>query len=372
MRKLILTILVLLALFSAVRAFPEVVPAPTSPNMAGAFGVQVHPGLVEIGDSSASVGIAFGIIEKAEGQSGQWALLPLRMVYSSGNRTVSLGLNGLSFLLRGGVSVGRPLRISSPRAGDVLSIGGKVTVDARVEGDVWALGADIELTPRADVTGDVVALGGKVSAAARSGVRGSINQVPQLKIPYLGVLGTQFSVQVLAFGRQFLGYILLGFALFILSYYLSAHARGLYRALPATWRSSLVTLALSIALVPILMILLIVSVIGVFFLPLLVVVLILMALDGFLLLCARLGALLRGGPVEGAGGDSLYLLSSGLLGLFLVKLPALVGIILTMLRSDALARAGQILQLVSLAVIVAGMVYGFGVSLAHARARAAK
>ncbi|MFI5369851.1 MAG: hypothetical protein ACHQ1F_12675 [Spirochaetia bacterium] len=364
MRKLILAIVALLALFSALRAFPQ---AET-----GGLGVQLHPGLVEIGDGSASVGVAFGVMDGSDSQSGQWSLLPLRMVYRSGDRSFSVGLNGLSFLLNGGFSVGRPQRISSPRGGDVISVGGKVTVDARVDGDVWAMGADVQLTPRADVTGDVVALGGRVIAAGGAVVRGSISQEPRLKIPYLGVLGTQFSAQALAFGRHILTYILLGFALFLSSYYLSAHAKDLYRAMGQTWRATLLTLALSAVLVPILVLLLVVSVIGVFFLPVLVLALMLAAFDGFLLLCARLGGLVRGGPAQEGGGDALYLFSSGLLGLFLIKLPALVGIILTMLRSEPAARVGQALQLVSLGAVAVGLLYGFGVSLAHVRVRAAR
>ena len=299
MRKLILAIVALLALFSALRAFPQ--------GEGGGLGVQLHPGLVEIGDGSASVGVAFGVMDGSDNQSGQWSLLPLRMVYRSGDRSLSVGLNGLSFLLSGGFSVGRPQRISSPRAGDVISVGGKVTVDARVDGDVWAMGADVQLTPRADVTGDVVALGGRVIAAGGAVVRGSISQEPRLKIPYLGVLGTQFSVQALAFGRHILTYILLGFALFLSSYYLSAHARDLYRAMGETWRATLLTLALSAVLVPILVLLLVASVIGVFFLPVLALALMIAAFDGFLLLCARLGGLVRGGGAQGDGGDALYL-----------------------------------------------------------------
>jgi hypothetical protein len=369
MRKLILAIVALLALFSALRAFTEAAPS----NGAGGPGVQLHPGLVEIGDGSASLSMAFGVMNESESQAGEWSLLPLRMVYRSGDRNLSIGLNGFSFLLRGGVSVGRPQRISSPRVGDVISVGGRVTVDARVDGDVWTLGADVQLTPRADVTGDVVALGGRVIAAGGSIVRGAISQEPRLKIPYLGVLGTQFSVQALAFGRHLLTFILLGIALFLSSYYLSAHARNLYRAIGETWRASLLTLALCVVLVPILMLLLVVSVIGVFFLPLLVLALMLAAFDGFLLLCARLGGLVRGGPAqEGGGGDALYLFSSGLLGLFLIKLPALVGIILTMLRSEPAARAGQVLQLVSLGAVAVGLLYGFGASLANIRARVAR
>ena len=300
----------------------------------------MHPGLVEVTDGPAEVGLAFGMVEKSAAQPGIWNLLPVRLVYRNGDKSVAVGLNGLSFLLRGGMNVGKPLRITTPRDGDVISIGGRVLVDAPVQGDVWTLGADIELTPRADVSGDIVALGGKVLGASRAAVRGTISQVPQLKIPFLGVMGMQFSVQALGFGRQLLGYLLLGIGLFLSSYFLTAHARGLYHGLTGAWRPALVTLVISLVLVPLLAALLVLSVVGIFLLPVLAIIIALIALDGFLLL-ARLGGLLRKAGGGGAGEDALFLLSSGLLGLFLLKLPALAGIVLTMLRSDAAARAGD-------------------------------
>ncbi len=363
MRKLVLTILALLALFSALRVYTEAMPGVVR-------GVELHPGLVEIGDGSSSLGMGFGIMGTGAGQGNPWSLLPLRVVYSSGPRSVSIGLNGLSFLLGGGMNVGRPVLVDSPRTGDVVSVGGRVVVDSRVEGDVWTLGADIELTPRAVVTGDVVALGGKV--VGRGAVGGTIDQFPDLRIPFLGVLGTQLSAQEVAFGRHILGYVLLGFALLLSSYYLASHSRGLYQAMSSIWRPALLTLVVSAVLVPLLVVLLVASVIGVFFLPLLASIVVLVALDGFLLLCARLGTVVRGGPRDGSGAEPLYIFTSGLLGLFLVKLPALAGVILTLLHSNVAAKVGGFLQMVTLVLVTVGLLYGFGASLARVRLRPAR
>lgn len=362
MKKLVLTLLALIALFSALRAYAEPVPAA---------GIDLQPGLVEASDGASSVGIAFGVMEKSSGAASLWNLLPLRVVYRSGGTSITIGLNGLSFLLRGGVSVGRQVKVDKPRVGDVISIGGKVTVGSRVDGDVWTLGADVELGPQAEVTGDVVALGGKVLASAKAVVRGSVSQVPELKIPFLGVLGTQFSVQALGVGRQVLGYVLLGFALLLFCFYRAPRARGIYQSLPSSWRETLITLAVSLVVVPLVVVLLIVSVIGIFFLPILVFLLILMALEGFLLLCARLGGAVRRQAGTGAGGEPLWLFTSGLLGLFLVKAPALAGIFITLFRSEAAAKAGEILQLITLGCVAAGLLYGWGSALAHARSQAA-
>ncbi|MGA2641489.1 MAG: hypothetical protein ABSG21_11390 [Spirochaetia bacterium] len=363
MKKLILTILALIALFSALRAYTE----PASPP-----GVALHPGLVEIGDGSTSIGIAFGVMEKSGEEPSTWSLLPLRLVYKSGDTNLTIGLNGLSFLLRGGVSVGRPVKVDSPRTGDVLSIGGKVTVNSRVDGDVWAVGADVELSPRAEVTGSVVTLGGKVAAAPGAVVRGTVSQVPQIKIPFLGILGTQFSVQVLATGHQLLGYVLLGFALFLSCFYREGHARMMYQSIPASWREAVITLAVSLVVIPVVTLLLIVSVIGIFFIPVLAFVVILLTLDGFLFLCVRLGGVLRRLDIAQSRNVPLSLVTSGLLGLFIVKLPALVGIFLTLLRSGAATLVGQMLQVITLACVSAGMLYGFGAALAFSRRRSIK
>jgi hypothetical protein len=355
MRRLVFSILALLALFSVLRAYTE-----------SATGVQLHPGIVEIGDGASSVGIEFGVMEKT-GQS-LWNLLPLRVVYRSGARTVSLGLNGLSFVLRGGATVGRPVAVTTPVTGDLISVGGTVTVSSRVDGDVWTLGADVELGPKAEVTGSIVALGGRVKAAAGSVVRGSVNQVPELKIPFLGFLGTQFSVQVLSLGRQLLGYLLLGFALLLSSFYRTRRARGLYASFDGTWRESVVTTVIALVVVPLLAVLLVMSVVGIFFLPILVFALVLLGLEGFMVLCARLGGMLRRLPPEG-GSEPLSLFTSGLLGLFLVKAPAFIGIFLTLVHAGVANVIGQILQLITLAAMAAGMLYGFGASMAFTRGK---
>jgi hypothetical protein len=224
---------------------------------------------------------------------------------------------------------------------------------------VWTLGADVELTPRAEVGGNVVALGGKIVSAAKAVVHGSINQLPELKIPFLGVLGTQFSVQVLAFGKQILGFLLFGFALFLSTFYMTRRASGMFQTFGVTWRETLITLAICLVALPLIVALLIVSVIGIFFLPIVVFVAGLAALNGFLILCARLGGALRRRGTPAAGIESLYLFTSWLLGLFLVKVPALVGISITLLRSTAAQKAGEILQLVSLGILCAGLLYGF-------------
>ena len=56
--------------------------------------------------------------------------------------------------------VGVALVVERPTKGPVVAVLGDITVSSEVEGDVVALGGDVELGPGAVVHGDVVALGG--------------------------------------------------------------------------------------------------------------------------------------------------------------------------------------------------------------------
>jgi hypothetical protein len=276
--------------------------------------------------------------------------------------------NRLAFLLDGGASIGSPVVIRSPHRGDILSVGGPVTVDSRVEGDVWVLGANVDLSPSAVVTGNLVVMGGKVNASPAAAVGGAVNQLSGLKIRLPQILGTQLSAQALGLASVVLGYALFGFALFLAVFYLAAHARQMQQSLPSLWRQTLITLGLSLVIIPLLAGLVIASVIGVLLLPVIVLAVFLLALDGFLALCVKVGALVR--APGGRGSDqSLYLFTCGLLTLFLVNVPALVGVLLTAFRSATAARVGAVLQALSVWLTLAGLAYGFGAALAHARSR---
>jgi hypothetical protein len=366
MRKLVLSVIALLALFSVIRAFPQ--PGAETGARPPVQGVEVHPGLVEIGDGSSGAVLGFGLLARTGGREGTlWNLLPLRLSLRSGDRTLSLALNGMSFLVRGGVRVGRPVMVSAPVQGDVISVGGKVTVDSRVEGDVWTLGADVVLTSRAEVTGNVAALGGEVSRGPKSRVGGTVAAFPQVKIPLLGAFASQASVPLLELGREVLLFVLLAAFLFLLSYYGQKRMQDLVQAVFKGWRPALITVAVLLVAVPALVLLLVLSVAGVYLLPVLALLLAAAALAGFLALCARIGAAVR----AGTGSSALFIFTSGLLGLFLVKVPALAGILLGLVHSQTAGMIGEIARSVSLGATAAGMLWGVGAVFASTRKNAA-
>ena len=61
--------------------------------------------------------------------------------------------------------------------GDVVALGGSVTVDGRVRGDAVAIGGSLQLGPNADVSGDAVTIGGTLTRDPGARVGGKVVDV---------------------------------------------------------------------------------------------------------------------------------------------------------------------------------------------------
>jgi hypothetical protein len=355
MKRLVIVLITLIAIFTAIRAYTEAV----RPS-----GLEVAPGVLAVSDGSATLGLGFGLLSSEGGRQGPWSILPVTLQLRSGASTVTLSLNGLSFLLNGGVSLGRAVVVDRPRVGDVLSAGGPVTVSSRVEGDVWALGSDITLTAKAEVTGSVVALGGRVTADSKARVAGGVHRLAELKVPFLGVLGSRYSTAALAFAQGALVFVLAAAALLFAAFYLTRTLAGTAAAASGRGRESLITLAVALVALPLVTVLLAVSVAGIFLLPFLALAVFAMAILGGLALCERLGAWMRRGTAE----SPLFLFTSGLLGLFVVSLPGLAGIAAALFRGPAAASASGVLRGIGAVTWLVLLAWGFAVALAQLRA----
>jgi hypothetical protein len=351
----VIVLIALLAIFTTIRAYTQT---------AAASGVDVGPGLVQVSDGRSSLGLGFGLLASDGGRQGPWSVLPLVLQYRSGSSTVTLSLHGLSFLLAGGISLGRAIVIDRPTVGDVLSAGGPVTIAARLDGDVWVLGSDVTLTAKAVVTGSVVAIGGSVRADPKARVTGGVHRLAELKLPFVGVLGTRFSAAALAFARGALLFVLAAAALLAVAFYLPRPLAGIAAAASTRWRETLITVAIAAAAVPIVTALLAVSVVGIFFLPFLALALLSVGILGGLALCVRLGAWMR----RGTGETPLFLFTSGMLGLFVVSLPGLAGVATALFRGSAAAAVGGVLRAVTAVATLVLLAWGFGTGLAQIRA----
>lgn len=75
------------------------------------------------------------------------------------------------------VSLGGPVTIDGAVSGGVVAIGGPVRINGQVSGDVVAVGGRLELTSDADVNGSVAAIGGGLEREPGARVSGEITEV---------------------------------------------------------------------------------------------------------------------------------------------------------------------------------------------------
>jgi hypothetical protein len=275
-------------------------------------------------------------------------------------------MNGLSFLSPAGLRIGKPVTVRGVRTGDVISVGGDVTVEGTVQGDVWTLGADISLESGATVAGDAVALGGTVEADRRSKIGGNKQSLPNIKIPFLSLLGSEHSAATFRFIMEMLGVCLFLLVLFLFVHFGREQLSDLGSVLSTRWKGSILYLVLAVLIVPVLMALLIASVVGILVIPLFSIFLMILAYIGYVAMAFRLGLWLRKSSPEVSPAQAY---TTSLLGLLVIKGPVLLGILFTLLAADFFQGIGRFLSVVGTIAAVAATLYGFGGALQQIRAR---
>ena len=356
MKKIVFAVMGLLALFTILRSYGQ--------SASGGTRYVLEPGVLEIDTAEGSARIAFGLLERGGGTARTWSLFPIRVEFSSGRQRLALALNGLSLLSPSGLQVGRPVRITGQKQGDVISVGGRVTVAGTVHGDVWTFGADVLLEPRAVVTGNVVALGGVVRAERGALIRGSKYSLPNIKIPLLRLLSSGDSAATFRFLVQAFGIVLYLLVLFLAVHFSRQRLAGLAGSLASHWKGAVLYLVLAIFLIPLAVALLVATILGIVVVPFLAVALMLLAYLGYLGATVRLGLWLRRLPAD-APAAAAY--TSGLLGLLVLRGPVLLGILFGLLSSGLFQVVGRVLFGLGTAGTILAALYGFGGSLRYLR-----
>jgi hypothetical protein len=352
MKRLVLSVVGLLALFSILRAHSQEATRH----------LVVHPSLLEIADEGSGLSVGVGVVESTGDRNQVWSVFPIRVSLRSGSERFALSLSGLDLLARRGLSIGRPIAVGGVHRGDLVSIGGNVVVTGTVEGSVWVLGADASVKSGARVDGDVVSLGGKVYAERGALLAGNKQSLPAVRIPFLGFITSRQSAEALQFIIELAG---LGFSLFAL--FLVLHFRGDYMSqqvavVAGGWKANLLYLFLGVVFAPVLVAFLAASIVGLLLVPVALLALALSTCLGFLGVSVRLGRVfVRGGE------DPLKLYGAGLAGLALIRGPGLAGRMLSLLGSEAFVAVGAALKAVGGILLFAAILYGFGCGLSAAR-----
>jgi hypothetical protein len=360
-KRILFAVIGLLALFTIIRAYTQEAQGDTR--------YIIHPGMLEFQTVEGGARLAFGFLERSqeEGPGRTWNLFPLRLSLRTGKQSFLIAMNGLSFLSPHGLRIGRPVTIRGVKRGDVVSIGGKVTVEGTVEGDVWTLGADINVLSGATVTGDAVAVGGTVNADRRSKIGGNKQSLPNIKIPFLNLLGSEHSAATFRFIIEIMGVCLFLLVLFLLVHFAGGSLSTLAGGLTTHWKGSILYLVLSLLMVPLLIALLIVSIIGIMMIPFVSILLMFLAYVGYVAVAVRLGLWLRKVSPDFGPGEAF---TTGLLGLLVLKGPVLLGVLFTLLAAEFLQGLGRFLSAVGTAAVIAATLYGFGGVLHYVRAQA--
>jgi hypothetical protein len=352
MKRLVLTVVGLLALFSILRAHSQEETRR----------LVVHPSLIDLADDDSGLTIGLGAVEATGDRNQVWNVFPIRVSLRSGKERLTVSLSGLDVLARRGLSIGRPLSIAGTHRGDVVSVGGDVVVTGVVEGSVWVFGADAILRSGADVEGDAVALGGRVIAERGAVLGGNKESLPAIRIPFLGFLTSRQSADSLALIIELFGVALTVLALFLVLHFRAGYLSRQAAIVSSAWKSNLLSLFLAAVLAPVLVACLVVSVVGLLLVPVLVVALALVTYVGFLGVSVRLGRVFLRGDEE-----PLRLFAAGLVGLALIRGPAIAGRVLSIFGSDMFLAVGALLEAVSGIALFLSLLYGLGSGLTAAR-----
>jgi hypothetical protein len=360
-KRILFAVIGLLALFTIIRAYAQ--------EQQGESRYIIHPGLLEFESTEGGARLAFGFLERSEeqGPGRTWNLFPVRLSLRAGKQSFLIAMNGLSFLSPSGLRIGRPLTVRGVKRGDVISVGGDVTVDGTVEGDVWTLGANIKLLPGATVSGDAVALGGTVEADRRSKIGGNKQSLPNIKIPFLSLLGSEHSAATFRFIIEMLGVCLFLLVLFLFVHFGKGHLSGLGGVFSSHWKGAILYLVLALLIIPVLIALLVVSVVGILIIPFISILVMFLAYSGYVAMAVRLGLWLRKSSPDVAPAQAY---TTGLLGLLVLKGPVLLGILFTLLTADFFHGLGRFLSVVGTIAVSAATLYGFGGVLQYIRTQA--
>ena len=262
------------------------------------------------------------------------------------------------------VRTGESITISREQIvdGDVVAIGGSVTVLGEVRGDVVALGGNVALREGASISGDAVAIGGRIKREEGSHLGGQDIGMNFIPSGFIHTPHDNSDSSLLRFGA------LLSFGLFLLllGWLLSVLAEKRMQTCGAffvlhPWKSLWTGLAI-VLLSPAAFVLLCVTIVGI---PVALLMLLLGPLAhaiGFLLVASVAGRRLLHRDAPGAGWGWMRSLASGL-GLFLGII--LFGAVFRMLGS-VFGAFGWVLTIFGWTVVFLASTVGLG-SLALSR-----
>lgn len=343
MRKLVIGLIIIFVIFTIINAYP------------------LPLNLMEFAKDKNNFGIGVGILEQADQKLDAWNIFPFHFYLKSENGNIFLSYNLLSIIFKGGINYSRPIVLNGQYKGDIVSVGGKVSIAGRVEGDVWVFNADVILYQNAVVTGNIAIFGGHVLNYPPVTVSGTRFVMTDLQFPLLGILiAPNSAADFKVFDFNLFTILLFIIVLILAASFARSSLDNLSQAVSTDWKSALLFTALALLLLPILTVILIAVRLGILVLPFFFLFLLGAGYTGFLAVILRLGRLIIRG-----GGSPFSQIMCGFLGFVLLHSLTILGLIFGLFQVAVLKTISQILLTVGAIVAYLAFCYGLGTSLAH-------
>jgi len=343
MRKLVIGLIIIFVLFTIINAYPLPI------------------NLMEFAKDKNNFGIGIGILEQADQKLDAWNIFPFHFYLKSGKGNIFLAYNLLSLIFKGGINYSRPIVLNGQYKGDIVSVGGQVSIAGRVEGDIWVFNADVILYQNSVVTGNIAVFGGHVISYQPVTISGTRFVLTDLQFPLLGILIAPNSYSDFKlFDFNLFTILLFLNVLIIAALFARSSLDNLAQAVSADWKSALLFTTLALLLLPLLTVILIAVRLGILLLPFFFLFMLGAGYVGFLAIIVRLGRLIIRG-----GSSPFSQIVSGALGFVLLHSLTILGLILGLFQVDVLKTISQILLTVGAIVAYLAFSYGLGTSLAH-------
>ncbi|MBN1524767.1 MAG: hypothetical protein JW904_09800 [Spirochaetales bacterium] len=343
MKKLVLALIFIFILFTVINAY-------TAPTV----------NIQEFAQDKNNFGIGIGVLENVDQKRQSWNVFPLHVYIKSGERSVFLAFNVLTIIFNGSTNYSKQINASGTYNGDIVSVGGKVYVTGKVNGDIWAFNADVVLGKNATVSGNVVTIGGSVFSSGSVAIQGSKYVVSDLQFPLMGILVSPNPGSIFLLNSFHIYSILLFIVvLFLLGQFWKSGIQSISQMVTTEWRGALVFALLALLTIPLIMILIISSRIGILIIPLLCLFLFAISYSGYIGIAVKIGSTILKREASGNAG----LLINGGLGFVVLNGLTIIGLVLSLvsggffiLMRDIFLTAGAIVSYVAL-------MYGLGLSM---------
>ncbi len=350
MKKLVIALVLVFILFTVINAYT------------------VPINLLQFANDRNNFGIGLGLVEQVDKAKQAYNVFPIHFYIKSGERNVFLLFNVLTVVFKTGVNYSKPVTIGGRYTGDVISVGGQVTVSGRVHGDIWAFNADVILRPGASVTGNVIAVGGRVTSSGNSAIGGTRLVAGDLQFPLMGIIISPQTGGV----SQIFGFDLFAILFFVIILALYAlfgknHLASMAGSVSSDWKGSLLFTLVVLVAVPLVIVLLIASRAGLFIVPFVIIFLMAAGYTGYVSVAVKLGRII----VRGEGGSPARLILSGAVGFILIHGLTIIGLLLSLFSVNVLKVIATIFLTVGAIVSYVAFIYGLGISMSRLKSRTA-